>query len=177
MLVVVTIDVSTGPFQTPRLVAGVYDEWAHVVTALLLLTLLPSQVVWPAILGAVCGATLIDIDHVPGELGWAFLTMGTNRPYSHSLLSIAGLALIAHLGGERWYRLTVGVAIGMATHLLRDAATGGVPLLWPVSSATVVLSYAVYATMLFAASGVLLWRLRTMAASRSFVRVRSRSTA
>ena len=58
-------------------------------------------------------------DHIPGDLGTDFLTRGTSRPYTHSLLSIV-IVLVA----AAWWRsrrdVLLGIALGLAIHFGRD---------------------------------------------------------
>lgn len=134
----------------PRFTAGVMDEMAHVATALLLLGGLRRRFARSFVVGVLLGSVLIDADHVPMEVGWRVLTEGTNRPYSHSALSIAVVLLsTAMLSGSR-RSATLGVAIGIAAHLIRDMATGGVPFFWPITPHGFMLPYPVYGTMLIA---------------------------
>ena len=109
------------------------DESAHLLTTLLVLWAFGPRLgrfLAPALLASVA----IDVDHVPGHLGADWLTAGTPRPYTHSVLTILivlGLALV-------WRRrrdACLGVAIGLAVHFGRDMGEGGagVSLLWPVS--------------------------------------------
>jgi inner membrane protein len=112
---------------------GAFDEVSHLLTTLLVLWALGPGVrrfMVPALLASV----LIDADHVPAQFGVYWLTEGTPRPYTHSLLSIAVVLVLA----VRWRRrrdVLVGVAVGLALHFWRDMAEGGagVSLLWPVS--------------------------------------------
>ena len=84
---------------------------------------------------ALIGSVAIDVDHIPQYLGYYFLTAGTPRPYTHSLLTIAVLLSIAFALVIRRHRLLfLGLALGVALHFFRDLAEGngnGVALLWP----------------------------------------------
>ena len=77
---------------------------------------------------------LIDLDHVPQYVGWHVLRAApSGRPLTHSLLTVGVLLVLA--AGSRRLRLPfLGMAFGVALHLLRDASEGraGVPLLWPM---------------------------------------------
>jgi inner membrane protein len=113
-----------------------FDEPAHIATALLGLNLLPRRWRDPILPWALPASFLIDADHVPQyAFHDYFLTHGTDRPYGHSLTSIAVCLLIALL----WRRGRIpfiGIAVGLALHFLRDLAENadsGVALLWPVS--------------------------------------------
>lgn len=80
-------------------------------------------------------SVVIDADHIPQHLGSDFLTAGTVRPYAHSLTTIVVLLLLS-LPRSRWRSVTLGAAIGVASHLWRDLAEphgSGVALLWPLS--------------------------------------------
>ncbi len=112
---------------------GPLDEAAHLLTTLLVLWAFGSRLrrfLVPALIASVA----IDIDHIPGQLGSEWLTAGTPRPYTHSLLTIVivlGVALIWRRRRTLW----LGVAIGLALHFGRDMGEGGagVSLLWPFS--------------------------------------------
>ena len=83
---------------------------------------------------ALIASVAIDLDHIPAQLGADWLTAGTPRPYTHSLLTIVVVVAIAVLWRRR-RDLLLGVAIGLAIHFWRDMGEGGsgVSLLWPVS--------------------------------------------
>ena len=150
--VLLTRDLSFGP-------RALLDEPCHLATALIVLGALirwrgrpPSTwFVW-AMLSA---SVLIDVDHLPLELGSNALTAGTPRPYTHALWVVAALAIAAIIAG-RWSQLsggraaaivtgiTAGAAWGVSAHFLRDVVTAPIALWWPVSSADVQLPYAWY---------------------------------
>lgn len=125
--------------------AGALDESCHVLTAVLLVQLLPRRVreysFWPVIVGSFA----IDVDHIPGSLGYDFLTQGTPRPYTHSLLTLAVLVIC----GVLWRRrrpLLLGLALGVTLHFFRDLAenSSGVSLLWPFSDHAFSYPHSVY---------------------------------
>ncbi len=125
---------------------GPLDETAHLLTALLLLQGLPtgwrSRFIVPALIGSVA----IDLDHIPQDLGYGFLTDGTPRPYTHSLLTIAVLLVLA-VALRRRRDLLLGLALGLALHFLRDLAEGngsGVALLWPLTDRGYSYPHAAY---------------------------------
>jgi membrane-bound metal-dependent hydrolase YbcI (DUF457 family) len=149
--VVLAIDHVLETHRPSRAAEGLLDELAHVATALALLAPLAPHAGRAATLGALAGAVLLDADHVPGELGLRWLTDGMGRPYPHTLLSALVLVGIGIGDGRRWRRFAWPIAAGLTTHLLRDLATGGVPLFWPLSRHTVRLPYGVYAALLGAA--------------------------
>lgn len=145
----------------PLALAALMDETAHASSALLLLGTLRRRCAPAVSACTVLGAVLIDTDHLPMQLGSAVLTRGTNRPYTHSLLAISGVVLIAALLPGIWRGLALSAAFGVATHLVRDMATGGVPLYWPLTGYRVTIPYAAYALLLLIAAGVVMWRDRS----------------
>jgi inner membrane protein len=113
---------------------GPLDETAHLLTALLLLQVLPVRLRTRIAVPALIGSVAIDLDHVPQYLGDNFLTVGTPRPYTHSLLTLLVLLLLA-LAVRRRRNLFLGLAVGVMLHFFRDLAEGngsGVALLWPL---------------------------------------------
>jgi membrane-bound metal-dependent hydrolase YbcI (DUF457 family) len=149
--VVLAIDHVLETYRPSRAAEGLLDELAHVATALALLAPLAPHAGRAATLGALAGAVLLDADHVPGELGLRWLTSGSGRPYPHTIVSALVLVAIGSGDGRRWRRFAWPVAAGLTTHLLRDLATGGVGLFWPLSRRNVRLPYLVYAALLGAA--------------------------
>lgn len=152
---VVAVDLAWGLVvgSTGSLAFGLIDEPAHIATclvALLAVVTLRRFRPWaPFVAAALIASFAIDVDHIPAYLGWHSLTGGVPRPYSHSLLTVAVLLACgwALRGDSR--KVALGLAFGVATHLLRDLSTGpGVPLLWPATEAVVVLPYAVFAGVL-----------------------------
>lgn len=126
------------------------DESAHLLTALLLLQILPGRwragIAGPALLASVA----IDLDHVPQYLGYQFLSSGTPRPYTHSLLTVVLLAGLAP-AARRHRRLFAGLALGVVLHLFRDLGEGSgsaVPLLWPLRDRGYGYPHAAYLAML-----------------------------
>jgi membrane-bound metal-dependent hydrolase YbcI (DUF457 family) len=119
----------------PSVAYAVLDEIAHAAVALFVAGwLLPAWGVRPVI-AALIGGTLIDIDHAiaAGSLDPERMMALGARPASHSLLAAAtaGVALSVVAGWQIGY----AAAIGMLTHVLRDA--GGPPgaaLLLPFDS-------------------------------------------
>jgi inner membrane protein len=134
-------------------VVAVLDEPAHLATAALLLAaLLPGRaralVPW-----ALAGAVLIDLDHIPLYL-WDLLTSdGSGRPVTHSLLTVLVLVCAGLLARTRTRTALLGLALGVALHLVRDLGTGpGVPLLWPLDGRSVLVPYAAYFAAVAAAA-------------------------
>jgi inner membrane protein len=119
--------------RRPRwIVAGLFDEPAHMATAMLL------REHWtPAYLA---GSLLPDLDHIPLALRLVHPDPGDPRPLTHNLLTVAPVA-----AGSR------DAAVGMAAHFVRDLAVGtGVPLLWPLTRRPVRVPYAAYAVVVLA---------------------------
>lgn len=157
-LVVLAIDLLMRHSDPPLAAAAGLDETAHTITAILLLSALVPRADPALKLGTLLGGVLIDVDHVPLLLGNELVTAGATRPYSHSLAMVGGLLLVAAGLARDRRRIVLGAAFGLATHLLRDMATGGVPLFWPLTRATIALPYTLYATLLLAAASLVLWR-------------------
>jgi inner membrane protein len=146
--------------QRPLLLAGLADETAHLLTAAILLAPIALNLPSAFLRAALAGSVLIDIDHLPLLAGSEVLTRETNRPVTHSLLTIGFLALLVLVPWPRWRWITAGLAAGVAAHLTRDLATtsAGVPLLWPLSDRSFTVPYAVYVTVLIAAAAVYRFR-------------------
>jgi membrane-bound metal-dependent hydrolase YbcI (DUF457 family) len=150
---IVTLDLLWSQFvgSTGHFAYALVDEPAHLATcvvALLALTAFispspPRRFAAAALLASVA----IDVDHVPGLLGSHLLTGGLPRPYGHSALLVVVLAVVGWASKRRDVReVSLGIALGISTHLFRDLATGpGVPLFWPISSDVVTFPYAVFA--------------------------------
>lgn len=115
--------------------AGALDETAHALTVLLVLWAMGGRSCRPLVVPALVGSVAIDVDHIPRELGSCWLTAGTPRPYTHSLLTIAVLLIAASLWRRRRMAI-VGFALGVSVHFMRDLAdsSAGVSLLWPWSN-------------------------------------------
>jgi inner membrane protein len=129
--------------DTEFLLFGLVDWIGHLATGVVLIALLhPSRRVAAAILA---GSVLIDLDHLPLELGTEVLTAGAPRPYTHSLLTL--LVVLAATALSR-SDILLGVAIGLAGHLARDLGGGEVVLLWPLSNSEQSVPFAVYVVAL-----------------------------
>lgn len=139
--------------------AGPLDETAHLLTGALVLAAVRGRPGRSFGLGLLSMSVLIDLDHVPGRLGDEFLTRGTERPYTHSLLTIAVIALAA-LAWRRRRSLLLGAMVGIAAHFARDLSESrsGVPLLWPWSHHSYTLPHWTYMAAMAAVLGVALWR-------------------
>jgi inner membrane protein len=140
--------------DTGMLGYALVDEPAHLATcaiALLALAAITGKVLTRRfVAAALIASTAIDLDHVPHYLGSQLLMASSMpRPYTHSLALVVVLAAAAwRLRGDA-REVALGLAFGVAAHLLRDLATGpGVPFFWPLSTATVTLPYPIYAAVL-----------------------------
>jgi len=132
------------------------DEPCHLATALVVLGAItrwrgspPGAWFGWSLLSA---SVLIDLDHVPRQLGWPALTAGTPRPYTHALWIVALFSVAAALAWRHSRRagtprstaaagLLTGAAWGLAAHFLRDVATAPISLWWPLSDAGVQVAY------------------------------------
>jgi inner membrane protein len=143
-VVVVVLDVVLQSRVWPVPILGLLDEPAHFATAWLVLRALTPRNTPSWLWGAALVASVaIDVDHVPLYLTDGHFAVQGGRPPTHSLSLAALLAMVGLAGSAmRW---ELGAATGVLLHLVRDAATGpGVPLLWPVSDAAVLVPYPAY---------------------------------
>jgi inner membrane protein len=142
VLVVLAVNVPLGHLDAEKQFAltGVVDWIGHVATGVVIVALLcPPRRMAVAI---IVFSVVLDVDHLPLELGTDVLTAGTPRPYTHSLLTILVVLVAA---GVMRSAVLLGAAIGLAGHLFRDLGTGdGVPLLWPLSDAGASVPFALY---------------------------------
>lgn len=130
---------------------GPLDETAHLLTTLLVVWALGRRVGERFCVPALIASVAIDLDHVPGSLGANWITAGTPRPYTHSLLAILVILLVALLW-QRRRDLLIGVALGIVIHFWRDLSESGsgVSLLWPFSYHSFSLPHAVYVAAMVA---------------------------
>jgi inner membrane protein len=141
------------------LTSGPLDEIAHVLTALMVLWAI-GGVAWDRLLvPALIISVAIDLDHLPKDLGQTWLTAGTPRPYTHSLLTIAVLLSGAWLW-RRHRAVLLGLTLGLTIHFWRDTAepNSGVALLWPVSNHSFSTPHVAYLALMALAFGVGMWR-------------------
>ena len=136
----------------PRALEGVLDHAAHAATAAVLLAPWRPEPPGAWALGALAGASLIDVDHIPGELGRTWIAPAGERPYTHTALALGALALLGARAGGRWRLPVSGAVAGLATHFLRDLATGGCRLGWPLVWRNVTIPYWAYAATLLTAA-------------------------
>ena len=154
-LAIVADDVLLVPRVSGTLALGLLDEPAHLATTLIVLLAVATlagvrRMAGPALwfaAGALVAGNAIDVDHVPALLGSDFLTEGTPRPYSHSLITVAALLLLARVARGRGRPLLAGAAVGVLLHLFRDLATAPVSLWWPFDSAPSSLPYPIYSVV------------------------------
>lgn len=140
---------------------GPVDELAHLLTGALVLAALRGVVDRRFAIGLLVASVLIDVDHVPGLLGLDWITRGTDRPYTHSLLTIAVVGLVAVVWRGR-RSLLLGALLGIGAHLARDLSesASGVPLAWPLSLRSFTLPHWSYLVAMSAVLAVALWRAR-----------------
>jgi len=140
---------------------GPVDELAHLLTGALVLAALRGVVDRRFAVGLLVASVLIDVDHVPGLLGHDWITRGTDRPYTHSLLMIAVLGLAA-VGWRGRRSLLLGATLGIGVHLVRDLAESqsGVPLAWPLSLRSFTLPHWTYLLAMSAGLAIALLRAR-----------------
>jgi hypothetical protein len=155
------------------LTGGPLDEIAHALTTLLLIWALGGSTSERFMLPALAASVTIDLDHVPSRLGYEFLSEGTPRPYTHSLLMIvvvlAAARLLVSTGGRR---VALGVALGLALHFWRDLSESseshaGVSVLWPISDHAYWLAHWSYLAVLAVAVAVSARRLVVARAPRA----------
>jgi hypothetical protein len=114
------------------------DWTAHEATTLLIVWALVPALSVEQLAPALVASVAIDVDHIPGKLGYDWLTAGTSRPYTHSLLTVVVLLGAASLSNRRRAAL-LAIAVGVTSHLWRDLAEparSGVALFWPISTRT-----------------------------------------
>jgi len=157
---VLALDAAFDALAVNVVTTGLVDEPAHLATAALGLLALSTRFPTPkrraSTWSALIASVAIDLDHLPLYAGVSGIAHG-GRPYTHSLLTVA-LVLLAGLTFRRLRTVLLGVALGCALHLLRDVATGpGIPLLWPITDASVRVPYWIYFCflLLFATIAVL----------------------
>lgn len=125
---------------------GPLDETAHLLTTLMLFWAIRRPAFDRLLLPALIASVAIDVDHVPGRLGYDWLTAGTSRPYTHSLATIVVVLIVASMSRTR-RELFLGVAIGVGSHLWRDLAEpsgSGIAAVWPFANTTCTIPSAVY---------------------------------
>lgn len=130
---------------------GAVDEPAHLATCVLFLLAALTLVrlrrsCLSFVAAALVASVAIDLDHIPGILGWQGLSGDLPRPYTHSLVTPVALIGVGEIARGRIRPMAFGAAFGVSAHLVRDLCTGpGLAVLWPLSSTTVRLPYLVFA--------------------------------
>jgi len=172
VLVVLAVEPVLGrlDIDTQFALVGIVDWIGHIATGVVIVALLrPTRRMAVAI---IVFSVVLDVDHLPLELGTDVLTAGTPRPYTHSLLTI--LVVLAAAGLMR-SQILLGAAIGLAGHLFRDLGTGdGIPLLWPLSDAGASVPFALYIGVLTGLAAVAALRSGTGPAPPTTHRTRLR---
>jgi membrane-bound metal-dependent hydrolase YbcI (DUF457 family) len=138
---------------------GPLDEVAHLLTTLVVLRALGVPLSTRFARAALVMSVLIDLDHVPARLGSQFLTAGTPRPYTHSLLTV--LVLLGLAVWPRWRVVFLGAAFGLVVHLWRDLSESGsaVSLLWPITNHPTRSSHTAYVVAIMVLAAVAVLRL------------------
>jgi inner membrane protein len=132
-----------------QLLIGLLDETAHLMTGVLVLAALRRPRDRAFALGLLAGSVLIDLDHIPKTLGIDWISQGTPRPYSHSLLTLAVLALLTCAWrSRRW--LLFGALVGVTVHFGRDLAdqASGMPLFWPFTDESYNIPHLIYLALM-----------------------------
>ena len=124
-------------------VHGLIDEMAHVLTAAIMALAFRSLDVAVSLAWTLIGGVILDGEHVLQLLGWTDPIPGSSRGGGHSLLVVVVVLLVGAADGSRrmWW---ISLAIGMASHLFRDMATGTVALLWPFDATPLSIRHDIY---------------------------------
>lgn len=145
---VLAVDAILRTLKPGILVAGVLDECAHLSTTSLLGGHELAREPVGLMLGAVVGSVLIDADHVPLVLMHHPLESAHDRPVTHSLMTLLAIAALSRVAQGNLRTALLGLGLGTTSHFLRDLATGGIPLVWPLSRRLVFVPYLAYAAVL-----------------------------
>lgn len=149
------------------LVHGLRDETGHMLTAYIWALGLMALRLPLSLNMVLLGGIMIDVDHLLQLSDVIDAVPGSSRPGSHSLLSLIILIMLANIDRRRvWF--WISFAVGFTSHLIRDMATGSVPLLWPRAVEPVSLPYSLYAATLVG--------FGTIAVGNALVRRRMRAT-
>ncbi|MGN6167902.1 MAG: metal-dependent hydrolase [Solirubrobacteraceae bacterium] len=148
----------------PFVILALLDEPAHAATGLVALGAVGVIFEVPIVLAVLAGSVVIDLDHIPDQLGSDFLLVGHGihtRPYTHSLATVVVLAAVALLVGGNARKLMLVAALALVMHFFRDIAEprgSGAPLLWPLSDRVYTLGYGWYAGGVVLLATIALWR-------------------
>jgi inner membrane protein len=161
LAVVVAADAAIALLTPVTAVLAMFDEPAHLATAVVVLLAVARGLPDELLLAALVGSVALDVDHIPHFLGTEAWTAGTPRPYSHALWTPLVLAALGALLGRRRPRaraVAFGLALGTCCHMLRDLGTGdGISLLWPLSDRGFRAPWVVYVAVLLGFAAVA-WR-------------------
>lgn len=136
-------------------VHGMYDEVGHLLTAFIFAVAVRSIRMPVPVWAMLVGGVMLDLGHIPDELGVTRTIAGSSRNGGHSLLVvtlIATVALVDRRHGSVW----LGLAIGALSHLWRDMGTGTVPLGWPLTRTVQGVSYGTYTGVIVLFAAVLI---------------------
>ena len=146
----------------PLPISGPVDWLAHVATTGLMLVALCPRASRSFAVAALLSTVLIDLDHLPHIL--VSFVIGREAPghglwLFHTLLAL-GVASVIGLGrlgpARHWW---LGIAFGLGTHLVRNAASGeGIPAFLPLSTQRIAAPYEIYAVVLVATLAITLRR-------------------
>lgn len=140
------------------LVHGLRDEAGHLLTAYVCASGLIALRMPLTLTVVLLGGVLIDMDHILQLSGAIDAVPGSSRPGSHSL-AIPIIALIVATIDRRRVWVWISFAVSFGTHLVRDMATGTVPLFWPLAADPVSITYDLYAVALLAFVGIALGKV------------------
>jgi inner membrane protein len=134
--------------------AALWDETLHLLTAaIFVVAIYPSlrrhaRLATRFAVATLAGGVLIDLDHVPGEVGSTLLQASAGRPFTHSLATVLLLLACSSLAPDRFRAVLLGLAYGVSAHMFRDMATGGISLWWPVELRKQTCPYDYYVLVL-----------------------------
>ena len=153
----VTEPMALGPNTIHRITLLVLLDWpAHMATgavAVVALIAWRSSITRAFWFSTIVASVAIDLDHLgvllPRWMGWWNLNIPEEEVWPlHNLTTCAILwGGVVGLQGQ-WKSAARGAAFGVAVHLVRDAATGGLFPLWPAVAWKASLPYSGYAAAL-----------------------------
>jgi hypothetical protein len=144
------------------IVVAVLDEMAHLATAIIFIAGLRRFSDTWFVSACLAGAVLIDVDHLPAMLSPDTPAIQAERPVTHSIVWVAALIIVSLWTTGRGRALLTGFSLGIVTHLVRDMATGGVPLFWPVHGEIIEIAYWTYAVLMIAIASLVAARWLVM---------------
>ena len=126
---------------------GLLDEPSHFATTALCVLALRRFITLRTsfVAAALIASVAIDLDHLPGYLGYGFAPEHGGRPYTHSIVTV-GCFLAIGAASRRWRAPALGVVFGLVTHFVRDICEGspGVALFWPFSDHVYIADRALF---------------------------------